>query len=276
MPDLEKELMRLLATWEGKTPEPDLIDALAASRIQAALPALAEALDRETNIAIRLKLIFALEKIGGQTAEQALLKALVETRGELEAENLIAAIGRLKLSAAIPHLSELAKRRDIPMSVRVQAIWALGCMPDTSARDEIRSIEAQFTDSFTAPAAGPKSWDTAFHLRAAKPHLLLARYRNDSAEAGEEISRLFAEGEPLVQTVLLLGLLEQKSDHPIIARGLKSQEFFVLCTSIAAAREANPAKYRSHVRELAASPFVQAAAHVRGETWDLRKLLENP
>lgn len=276
VPGLEKELMRLLATWQGKTPEPPLVDALAASRVAAAAPALSEALQRESNIAIRLKLIFALEKIGGGTSEQALLQALEATDSELEGEYLVAAIGRLKLSAAIPQLSELARRHDIPMNVRVQAIWGLGCMPDPSARAEIEKIEAQFTELFAANEDGHLDRDAAFHLSAAKPHLHLALYRMGSASAGKEISRLFADGDPLAQTVLLLGILDQKTDHPIIAEGLKSSEFFVLCTAIAAARESNPAKYRARILRLAASPFVQAAADVRGESWNLHRLLENP
>lgn len=276
VPGLKEELIRLLDTWEGETPEPDLIDALAASRVEPAAPVLAKALSREANIAMRLKLIFALEKIRGEAAEQALLEALAKTKNELEAEYLISAIGNLKLSAAIPSLSKLAKRRDIPMVVRVQAIWALGCMPDTSAREQLSSIDAYFTELFAGPAAAAKDYDAAFHRQAAKPHLLLARYRHDPAGADKEISRLFAEGDPLVQTFLLLGLLDQKSDHPIVALGLRSKEFYVLCTSIAAAREAAPAKYRKRIMKLAASPFVRAAADVRGESWDLHKLLENP
>ena len=276
VPGIEDELMRLLDTWEGRTPEPPLIDALAASRVQAAAPALAEALDREQNIAIRLKLIFALESIGGPAAEQALLRALVETDSDLEAEYLISAIGRLKLSTAVPHLGELARRDDVPMNVRVLAIWGLGCIADPAAQAEIKTIEAEFDGLFAASRADTDDRDTAFHVRAARPHLLLALYRMGSAAAGEEISRMFEHDGPLVQSVLLLGILEQKADHPIIAEGLRSHEFFVLCAAIAAARESDPVKYRPRIRELAASPFIRAAADVPGETWNLNKLLENP
>jgi len=276
VPDIEQELMRLLGTWDGKTPEPALIDALAASRVQAAVPVLVEALDRESNIAIRLKLIFALEKIKGTTAEQALLETLEETDDELEAEHLVSVIGRLKLSAAIPHLGRLARNEAVPMNVRVMAIWGLGCMPDESASAEIERIDAAFAELFAVTEADRADWDKAFHLSVAKPHLLLARYRMGSAAAGEEINSMFANDGPVVQSVLLLGILEQKADHPIIEKGLKSNEFFVLCAALAAARESNPGKYRPRIRELAASPFIQAAASVRGETWNLHKLLESP
>ena len=149
-------------------------------------------------------------------------------------------------------------------------------MPDAAARAELKKIDAQFTELFATATDNHADFDTDFHMLAAKPHLLLARHRSGSEAAGKEISKLFAEDNPLIQTILLLGMLEQKSDHPIITEGLKSHEFFVLCTAIAAARESNPEKYHTRILQLAASPFIQAAAEVRGESWDLHKLLKNP
>mgnify|MGYP003347676659 CR=1 FL=1 len=76
------------------------------------------------------------------------------------------------------------------------------------------------------------------------------------------------------KAMLLGGLREQKADHPIIAEGLRSHDFAVLYLAIGAARAANPKLYEPRLRELAASPFMQALADMGIETWQLRDLLE--
>lgn len=274
VPGLEDGLLQRLHESEGRLLDPSLLDALAVAQVAAATPALVQAFNKEQNIAMRLKLIFALETLGGNEAGAALLKRLDDVSNELETEYVITALGRMRHVGAVPRLARLARDAHAPISVRIQAIWALGCLPHEEARATLEDLWAHVAQYFGTSGSKSLTPDQAVHLRVVSPHILLARFRQGVPAARDEIDRAFAEGGPIEQTTFLAGIRDQRGDHPIIAKGLESGEFAVLYMAIAAARAANPGAYGPRVRQLAASPYIQALADIALETWDLRSLLE--
>ncbi|MCJ8332474.1 MAG: HEAT repeat domain-containing protein, partial [Lentisphaeria bacterium] len=275
VPGLEDVLLGILKKSAGKHLKPALIDALATARIAAATPALVQMLAREKNVGMRLKLIFALERIGGNAARDALGELLSSAKDELEIEYLINAVGHVKCVAALPYLARLAKDRSAPLSARAQALWGLGCMPDPRARAELEAIRKNFTKHFGQFSDRAVNHDTEYHMLIVKPQLLLALYRTGSTTAEREIHRLYRESGPMGQTVLLSGIKEQKADHPIIADGLKSNEFAVLYFAIAAARATGSRTYVPRLRQLAGSPFLRSISGLGNESWGLYDLLLN-
>jgi hypothetical protein len=270
VPDLDDKLLLRLKHNQDQFMDPNLLDAVAAARIEDAIPVITSLLRREKNIAMWLKYAAALETIGGSRAGAVLLQLLDGHRDGLETEYVVTSLGRLRHEPAVTRLARMAKDDGVEIGIRVQAIWALGRIQNDMARSELDNLQQIFTN----PSVGhPLSEDLAYHFRLVGPHLLLARCRADPASAGTAIERMFAEGGPIEQTTLLAGLAEQGVDHPVIAVGLESLDFSVFYMAITAARAAGPAKYGPRVRRLAASPYVRALEQISIETWDLKSLL---
>jgi HEAT repeat protein len=80
--------------------------ALGILRGKAALPAIQDALDRETDDRIKVELIWTIQKIGDPAAGEALIP-YIRDGNKLVHDEAILALGRLRVSEAVPQLNEL-------------------------------------------------------------------------------------------------------------------------------------------------------------------------
>jgi len=244
----------------AELPEPPapLIDALGAAGDAKAAPYLTRALKESKNLAISLKLVLALEKIGGPEAHAALLAQLKSATQPLLAQHLAGIAGRVKLAGAEETLISLAEDPTAPLPVRLQSIAALGAFPTGPVRAALAKLDASpekffgATDTPTTPASQSELVEQARML------VKLALLQHGDSKAADAAFELFKRGTPTTQITLLMMLARLKRDHPAVSEGLKSTEFAVLLASVHAAGAADASKYRERLVELKRAPFVRA------------------
>ena len=264
LPELAPRTLAMLNDF--KDSQPMLIDAVGALANPAATPALLRWLERERNVAVRLKLALALEKIPGEASARALATMLSHEAEPLLGEHLCRIASRRELPGAAATLTALAEDGTAPMAVRGQAVWALGRYAEPVARECLARLRRLPEKYFIAPAGAAAGTDPVEHARLI---VALAALRAGEAGAEQEVAERFATGTPADQLTCLLSLAELKRDHPLIAEALGTGDFAVLLGAVKAAGAAAPAKYAARLRGLREAPFVAALLASGLDTWAL-------
>lgn len=276
IPEMLPQLFELLEKYD--TTPPLLVDALGALADSRAAPRLIHWLKNESNPALKLKLILALEKTGGDQAAAALAEMLRSETSPLLAEHLAGITGRARIESAIPTLIALATDATAPATVRLQSIWSLGCFDNASARDALRGMRANLERS--SPDTQTGALQKSPEIDATRALVAMARLRMKDAVADDEVMRLYEHGTPAAQLSILMALTEMKRDHPAIAKGLESQDFALMRAAIAAAGAAAPEKYRAQLLDLEHAPFIQTLLESSLDTVELEhvfnKALQRP
>lgn len=237
-PEIADEVIKTVQSQKKRFPA--LIDAAGAVRDARAVTQLARWLKIEKNDAIRLKIVLALEKIGGGEAKVILLNLLQKDASAMLVEHLIAVADRMKLQGAISTLLKLARDETAPLSIRNQAIWSL------AALDSFGLSEVPESDMEPAEAEV---------LRA---FVALARFRQGIEGAPQVLLRTYRSGSPTVRLHILMRLEEIRRDHAVIGLALDSSEFIELYGAVRAAGATNPFKYNEKLKSLKKSRFVSA------------------
>jgi hypothetical protein len=246
--------------------QPMLIDAVGALANPAATPALLRWLASERNVAVRLKLALALERIPGDASARALATMLSCEAEPLLGEHLCRIASRRELPGAAVTLAALAEDRTAPMPVRGQAVWALGRYAEPVARECLTRLRRAPESFFTAAADQSSGPEVLEHARLL---VALASLRAGEPDAETVVAQRFASGTPADQLTCLLSLAELKRDHPLIAEALGTGDFAVLLGAVKAAGATAPAKYATRLRTLREAPFVAALLGSGLDTWGL-------
>lgn len=258
LPEFGPPILDLLKT--ASEPSPYMIDAAGALTDPAASPKLREWLKKERNLALRLKLALALEKIPDSESEAALSELLATETDPLIVEHLCRIASRRLLSPALPTLISLAEDSTAPESIRAQAIWALGRYNTPSAQACLSSLKL-----------------SAISLNSTDPlstSLTLAFFRSDAPGADRELSDHFDKGTPAQKLSCLLALTELKRDHPVIPASLENSDFAILLGAVRAAAAANPRKYQPKLAALRSAPFVSSLLNSGLDSWGLPAALD--
>jgi HEAT repeat protein len=142
---------------------------------------------------------YALERIPGEAATQALLEAMANTQGEIRA-GMAAALGRRGDDAAVPELLKLTEAEDD--TVAMAAVSALGALGSEAARDALVQARASVPE--------PR--------RASVAHALLVAADSQAAAGDKEGAQkiyqdLYGSDEPApVRTAAFLGLARAKGE----------------------------------------------------------------
>lgn len=260
LPDLAPRTLAMLE--EFRDAQPMLIDAVGALANPKATPALLRWLERERNVAVRLKLALALEKIPGEASANALAGMLAREAEPLLGEHLCRIASRRHLPGAEATLASLAEDGTAPITVRAQAVWALGNYPEPPARNCLARLR-ETPEKFFPATLGPSLTEQA------QVTIALTSLRAHQSGAEGEMARWFATGSPAVQLTCLLSLAELKQDDRVIEQALHTGDFAVLLGAVKAAGATNPTKYVPHLRALREAPFVAALLTSGLDTWGL-------
>jgi HEAT repeat protein len=254
------KLLEAFAAAEGEAanedlPQPQLIDALGALRAGPAARALGAWLE-SPNPAVRLKIVLALERIGGEVAREALSRQLREETNETVMEHLIGVAARMRLKGADGMLLALASDATAPPRLRRSAMVALGHFdsPDVRAALEVMAEHpADPVAEDVLAAAGREH-----RLDEARVLVAVSRLRLTRGQAGRAELELAESAGPAAQLTVLSTLAELGLDDPAIARGLESSDYAVLLFAVRAAERADAQKYRPRIERLRASPWIRA------------------
>ncbi|PAW83303.1 MAG: hypothetical protein B9S33_13975 [Pedosphaera sp. Tous-C6FEB] len=262
LPDLAPRTLAMLDDFRDV--QPMLIDAVGALANPAATPALLRWLERERNVAVRLKLALALERIPGDSTARGLATMLAREAEPLLGEHLCRIASRRELPGAAATLAALAEDATAPLPVRGQAVWALGRYAEPVARECLARLRSAPEKYFSATPTSASGAEPVEHAR-----LLIALASLRAGGPDDEVARRFAAGSPADQLTCLLSLAELKRDHPIIGEALGTGDFAVLLGAVKAAGAAAPEKYAARLRGLREAPFVAALLASGLDTWGL-------
>jgi hypothetical protein len=267
--ELAPRTLALLDAYQDA--QPHLIDAVGALADPKATPQLLRWLERERNVAVRLKLALALEKIPGEASGRALSDLLSHEAEPLLAEHLCRIASRRELPGAAAVLAALAEDATAPMIIRGQAVWALGRYEEPAARECLARLAREPEKYFSTPDGRDSEPESP---ELARLSITLARLRLGAAGMESEVSRRFEEATPAARLTCLLALAEMKRDHPVIASALETGDFAVLLGAVKAAGAAAPAKYHQRLRALRQAPFVASLLESGLDTWQLPAALD--
>ena len=245
---------------------PQLIDAVGAVGDSDAIGQLVGWLKREKNVALRLKLILAINRIPGNVADRVLADLLANVAEPLQADLLCRIASQRTLPGAGRFLGVLAEDVTAPVAIRAQAIWALGKYADAEAKDSLRRLNADAPKYFPGLAENRLVPE---QLEQARLFIDLARLRQGDASAEADVARRYHAATPATQVLVLRALAQIERDSPLIAAGLKSGDFAVLEAAVRAARAAAPAKYAADLAALRQSPFITALLQSGLDIWQL-------
>ncbi|GMV79203.1 MAG: hypothetical protein AMXMBFR7_03870 [Planctomycetota bacterium] len=274
VPELRAKVLALLRDYPDESPPPTLIDALAEYRAAEAAPVLVRALKAEENVALRIKLVLALEKVGGPDCAKALAELLEAVDQPLLAEYMIGISGRMPLKEATPTLLELARDRTAPLKVRVQCLWALGRIPDPRVLPVLVELERDFAASFGDLRQTELSSSHYEQRHQAWLYLKLALAQHGHEPTLAELESIYDTGTPFVKLALLMGLASIKRDHAIVAKGLQSSEFAVVYAALHAALAGAPQVHAEAIRTFRDAPFVKALVESGIDIRDFAPLLD--
>ena len=258
LPEFRPHILVLLKA--ATEPSPYLIDAAGALADPAASPKLLEWLKKERNLALRLKLALALEKIPGAESEAALGELIANETDPLLVEHLCRIASRRPLSSALTTLISLAEDPTAPEAIRGQAIWALGRYIAPSAQACLSRLKL--------------SASSLVNTDPLSTNLSLAFFRSNTAGADRDLSLHFDKGTPAQKLTCLLALTELKRDHPVISESLESPDFAVLLGGVRAAAAADPRKYYPKLAALRSAPFVSSLLNSGLDSWGLPAALD--
>jgi len=256
---------------EQPDPSPQLIDAVGAVGDSDAIGQLVGWLKREKNLALRMKLILAINRIPGNVADRMLADLLANVAEPLQADLLCRIASQRTLPGAARFLGVLAEDVTAPVAIRAQAIWALGKYTDAEAKDSLRRLSADAPKYFPGLAENRLVPEP---LEQARLFIDLARLRQGDASAEADVARRYHAATPFTQVSVLRSLAQIERDSPLIAAGLKSEDFAVLEAAVRAARAAAPAKYAADLAAVRTSPFIAALLTSGLDIWQLPAALD--
>ena len=249
-PRLNERILALLPRYDK--PESLLIDATGAAGDARAVPHLLRWLAGQKNLAVRMKIALALEKIGGQRAKAALARMLREDRELLTLGQLIDVADRMGLAAAGPDLVALADNPKTARKIRRRAIWALGQFD----RPEIRTLLDKLDREADTLARDGESLADADRAEELGVFVTMARFRMRLPGARGQVLERYRNASPGARLTMLMLLGAGRRDHAIIGLGLRAEDFMELLAAVYAAGAADPAKYRPSLRSLRESRFL--------------------
>lgn len=248
--ELRNEIVEL--AMRGRDPDPALIHALGEAGDPRAVPVLERWLAVAKNAAIRVKLVLALEKVGGEEASRVIAEVIANEADENVMQQALRAAGEMDIAASVPVMIELARDTTAPPDVRSEAIWALGAVSDPAAVRALNEISENPAGLFDDP-------DTdAADLEMARLYVELARMRAGRKDAGRFVESFYRKGSPSNRLTILVSLGYLGIDHALIAEGLQSPDFAVVLGAVRAAHDVAPEKYTAALRDLRDNAFVGA------------------
>jgi hypothetical protein len=272
-PEVAARTLELMNVY--KSPPAPLIDALGGVGDVKAAPYLIAELKETKNLSIRIKIILALEKIGGADAQRALLEQLKDTSNALFAQQLAGVAGRMKLPGAEETLTSLAEDLTAPLPVRVQCLWSLGAFKSDAVRASLKRMDAKPEHYFGS--AESTDADASVYEKVEQARMLIKMALAQQGEAGavEAAAELYFRGTPTTKLSMLMLLKYLKMDHAVIADGLKSPDFAVMLAAVHAAGAAAPRKYHAQLVALENAPFIKAMLDSSIDLNDLDDVLEH-
>ena len=270
--DMIPGTMRLLE--ESAAINPALVDAAGALRDPRAVPHLLRWLATERNAALQLKLALALEKIGGDEANRALLDMLNHQTDPLLMEHLVAIAGRTGLPGAEPVLISLAEDATAPMRIRLAALWSMGRFDTPAVQQSLERLAQRPQEHFADPAQPANAPVQAERAEAASLYITMAQVRLGQSAAEQSLADRYARGVPTTQLSMLMMLANLKRDHAVIQQALQSTDLAVLLAAVKAAAACGPRKYHEQLLSVRGTPFVAAAADSGLDVMGLKTALD--
>ncbi len=230
--EVRKQLVLLSRQFEDTSP--DLVDALGPLGDARAVPYLQGRLRTEKRAVLRAKIVLALEQIKGAAVDRLIEERLISEPDREVRLQLVRVAARRKMESALPLLLDLAGDESAADDLRVEAIWGLGAF--TSAKG-------------TLLALGQRKGRASVYA-----NLALARMGDPKAK--QELYAHYKNGTPTERLIILALLGEAGVDHPLIERGLRSDEFAVLLGAVRAAGQVGG--HREQLNVVRRDPFVNS------------------
>jgi len=251
---LPKDLQDLVVELasNAKKPWPNLVDALGHMGDRRAVTLITNWLRHEDNIAMRTKMVVALERIGGRAAKLVILELIGSETDESVMQYVLRAAGRLNVEAATKSIVELAQDTSAPSGVRAEAVWTLGHLQTSAARNCLRKLSAHPQ----LLLSGAVDEDSASELEQARLYVELARLKRGEADAMRSVEALYRESSPVSKLTVLVALGYLEVDHPLIRQGLRSADFPVALGAVRAAHDVDPGKYLAELKAFRDDPFM--------------------
>lgn len=257
---------------EQPEPLPQLIDAVGAVGDAESIPQLLGWLKQEKNSAVRMKLIMAINRIPGEGSGRVLADLLANVAEPLQADLLCRIASQRNLPGAERFLGGLAEDVTAPVGIRSQAIWALGNFAGAGARESLRRLSADPAKYFPALTASHLIPEP---LEQALLFIDLARLRQGDKAAEAEVIRRYLAATPANQVAVLRSLAQIRLDSPLIAAGLKSDDFAVVESAVRAAGAAQPSAYAADLAAIRKSSFMTALLNSGFDTRQLSAALND-
>lgn len=233
---------------QADEPTPHLVDAMGHIHSPEAAERLSTWLQEEENEAMRVKIVNALESVGGKRAQHA-IASLVETETSAAVMvYVLSAAGRLEVRQAVPKIVAMTSDPATPAEIRVEAIWALGHIPTRASLDCLNAL-ARDPATFYGNAPGIDVEQVRFYTA-------LARLKAGLADARPTVERMYREGAPIDRLNILAAFGYLRLDHPLIVEGLRSPDFPVLLAAVKAAHDVGPKRHLEELKSLRREPLV--------------------
>ncbi len=263
------QLLKLASLY--KSAPPALVDALGHLGGAGAVEFIKPWLAKEKNSAFRVKMVLALQRIGGREAAAAIAELIEREADETVMVFAVRAAGQMKIADTAATVIALAESIEIPLAVRAEAIWTLGQLATVDTRAALNRLASKSNTSFSATSEESADEDL---LDQARLYVHLARMAAREMDAEAEVVRLYRLGTPLMRMTALVALADLGHDVPMIEKALDSSDFAVLLAAVRAAGKVAPQKYREKLVALRDSPWMRELLQTGMQDMDtLRHLL---
>ncbi len=248
---LDDETRSALLKYSTEDPWPMLVDAFGELGDEAAVEPLLRWLVSERNEAIRIKIIVALEKIGGEAAADA-IAGLVKTESDADVVlHVLRAAARLEVESSVPTIVALTFDHTAPPDIRAEAIWALGSLATHDGRVALDRLSENPGLLFEAPDdAEPED------LEMARLYVELARHKLGADDAVAALEKLYQDATPANRLIVLVAFGYLGARHPLIASAMESEDFPVVLGAVRSAYELGG--YHDELLAMRREPFVDA------------------
>jgi len=250
-PGLDPETREALLKYSTEDPWPMLVDAFGELGDEAAVAPLLRWLVSARNEAIRIKIIVALEKIGGEAAVDA-ISGLVKTESDADVVlHVLRAAARLDVESAVPTIVDLTFDHTAPPDIRAEAIWALGSLGGRDGRAALDRLSKNPELLFESPDEA-----VAGDLEMARLYVELARHKLGADGAVDALEKLYRDATPANRLIVLVAFGYLGARHPLIATAMESEDFPVVLGAVRSAYELGG--YHDELLAMRREPFVDA------------------